>query len=343
MLRLRTASLALLLAVVGHALPAAAVAVPFVSDATWEVYDAIPPAGTLLGTAQDVCASGQLPCPWTTDLSAVPGAVWIWGPGVTSATTPSELVEYCFVRTFQLGASPSGSIRVAADDLGEVFVNGVSLGTHGSITDAGEASNGQNVLALFDLTPYLQPGANQLVIRAQNGPGSFAGNCGPCSYGSNPAAVVFAGMVEDGSTASTVTTTSSTTTTLLPTICAQAPVGPTFLSLDCRLDALVTRIQSSTEITSQQSQLVEQVTKARGQKVRAEGRCALSDAKHARGQLKQAIRKMIQFGHRVRSKTGRRSMPAALRAELIAAGDAIKADLQALRGALRCPDDALPG
>ena len=75
----------------------------------------------------------------------------------------------------------------------------------------------------------------------------------------------------------------------------------------------------------------------------AEGRCGSSDAKHARNRLKQAIRKMIQFGHRLRSNTGRRSMPAPLRAELIAAGDGIKTDLQTLRGALRCPQDALGG
>jgi len=34
-------------------------------------------------------------------------------------------------------------------------------------------------------------------------------------------------------------------------------------------------------------------------------------------------------------------MPAELRAELIAAGDAITTDLRSLRGQLRCPDDAL--
>ena len=84
-----------------------------------------------------------------------------------------------------------------------------------------------------------------------------------------------------------------------------------------------------------------QLTKARGRKEEAQGLCRTSDAKDAHSHLGQAIRKMIQFLNRLQSNTGRRSIPAALRAELIAAGNGIKDDLRTLRGALDCPNAAL--
>ncbi len=146
-------------------------------------------------------------------------------------------------------------------------------------------------------------------------------------------------------TASTTSTTArapTTTTTTLPGgACDREPVAPTFASIDCRLEGLIGRIRSSTDIGRQQGPLVDQLTKAAARKENGESLCRSSDAKHARRRLKQAIRKMTQYGQRLRSRTSRRSMPAELQAELIAAGDAIKTDLRSLRGMLRCPDDAL--
>ncbi|HJQ82643.1 MAG TPA: hypothetical protein VKA21_01100 [Candidatus Binatia bacterium] len=141
-------------------------------------------------------------------------------------------------------------------------------------------------------------------------------------------------------TTTTTASTATTTTTLAGAACATVPIGPTFASLNCRLAALAARIAASTEITKQQTQLVDQLGKAKERKNQAETSCAQSDAKHAGKRLKQAVRKMIQFGHRLRSNTGRRSMPAALRTELITTGDGIKADLQTRRKALACPADA---
>ncbi len=142
---------------------------------------------------------------------------------------------------------------------------------------------------------------------------------------------------------SATTTTTTTSTTLPSGDCGSTPVGATFASLDCRLAALIARVQSTTDIRrpQTQTQLLKQLTKAKERKEQAETACAASDAKHARSRLKQTVRKMIQFGQRLRSNTGRRAMTAALRAELIAAGDAIKTDLQTLRGRLACPQDAL--
>jgi hypothetical protein len=112
---------------------------------------------------------------------------------------------------------------------------------------------------------------------------------------------------------------------------------PTFASIDCRLDALIARIQGATGIARQQAQLVDQLTKAKEREDAAEGLCRSADTKHARTRLKQAIRTMIQYEQRLRSNTGRRLIPSALGAELIAAGEAIRADLKTLRDALRCP------
>ena len=101
------------------------------------------------------------------------------------------------------------------------------------------------------------------------------------------------------------------------------------------------RIQSSNDIP--QVQLVDQLTKARERTEGAQTLCGRSDAKHTHKRLKQAIRKMIQFGRRLRSKADRRSVPLALRAELIEAGNAIRGDLKLLRDQVRCPDDAVGG
>ncbi len=130
---------------------------------------------------------------------------------------------------------------------------------------------------------------------------------------------------------------------------ATAPPGgceraATFVSIDCRLDALIARIEGAAGFSRPQTQmqLVHQLTKAKGKKLDAETLCAKPDVKHARSRLKQVIRGMIQFGHRLRSNTVRRRIETGLRTELITSGDQIQADLKTLRGALRCPD-AAPG
>jgi hypothetical protein len=139
----------------------------------------------------------------------------------------------------------------------------------------------------------------------------------------------------------TSTTTSRPTTTTATT---RPPGGcdsvPTFASIDCRLDALIARIQDATGIARQQAQLVDQLTKAKDRKDAAEGLCRSADTKHARTRLKQAIRTMIQYEQRLRSNTGRRLIPSALGAELIADGEGIRVDLKTLRDALRCPENA---
>ena len=183
------------------------------SDASWDVFSGDPsvPGAVFLGKAQPVCLNATTParCPvdavlygnpttaWSADLSPIPGAVWVWAPGVTGATTPADLVQVFFTKTLTLPASPfSAFISVAADDFAEVLVNGVPLGATGSITDPALAAVASAGLTTFDVTSRLVPGDNRIVIQGSNGPTSFA-SCGggPCSYQQNPAGVVFGGVI----------------------------------------------------------------------------------------------------------------------------------------------------
>src|SRR5207245_3871336 len=90
--------------------------VKFVSDTSWQVYNADPALGlaTSLGFAQFVCLTASIPssCPagatiyghstggWTADLSSIPAAHWIWAPNITGTTTPAELNQFFFSKTF---------------------------------------------------------------------------------------------------------------------------------------------------------------------------------------------------------------------------------------------------
>ena len=182
--------------------PAALAADPqvtFASGTSWTVEDAdagVGPALALPGAAQHVCLNAGAPatCPgdatlfgwvgsgWSADLSAIPGATWIWAPGIDAATTPADADTYRFVKTVNVPGTPqSGTAWVAADDGAEVFVNGTSAGS----------ASGQNTMTSLDITSLLVEGANEIVVRATN-----SVQCGqPCTYQSNPAGVVFGGTI----------------------------------------------------------------------------------------------------------------------------------------------------
>jgi hypothetical protein len=186
-------------------LAADSVTVTFASGTSWSVEDADPGVGPSLalpGAAQHVCLNAGAPatCPgdatlfgwvgggWSADLSAIPGATWIWAPGIDAATTPADSDTYRFARTISVPGTPqSGTAWVAADDGAEVFVNG---------TAAGSAA-GQYDLAMLDITSLLVQGDNEIVVRGANN-----ANCGgPCTYQANPAGVVFGGSISYAPTA----------------------------------------------------------------------------------------------------------------------------------------------
>jgi len=180
------------------------------SDTTWMTTDLNVSPTRPIGPAQTVCISVRrgIParCPpgaasyyalsgWRVDLSPIPGAYWIWAPRVDGETRPSELRTYRFSKDFIISGHPiSGSLHIALDDYARVEVNGIVVGSAGSLTDIGEAVRAQNNLTTFDIGPTLRHGSNIIRITAHNGPAWFSSYCrATCSYQENPAGVVFGG------------------------------------------------------------------------------------------------------------------------------------------------------
>jgi hypothetical protein len=178
----------------------------FGSDTQWSVANS---SNTPVGNAQYVALNASLPTVqppgatqygvfgsgWTADLSSIPGAFWIWAPGITGDTPNASLAEYSFSRKFDLAGAPiSGSISVAVDDMAQVYVNGSLVGTTGSITNISVAFAAQSALKEFDITPFLVSGHNTIEVLAQNGPDAFSGVTDP-DYRQNSAGVVFGGAI----------------------------------------------------------------------------------------------------------------------------------------------------
>jgi len=141
------------------------------------------------------------------------------------------------------------------------------------------------------------------------------------------------------STSTTVVTTSTTTSTV-PAGCDGVPVGPTFGSLDCRIADLIAQVEAETALGDLQPKLEQKLGKAKERTEQAEAFCLEPTLKRARSRLKQTVRAMIQFSHRLRSRAVRKKVPEEIREPLAASGDGIRDDASALRGALVCPDDA---
>ena len=133
--------------------------------------------------------------PWAQHSNLVPGACWMWRPGV-DGTTLSDLQGVYLSKQFVLGVPVSGEIAVGVDDFAEVRVNGHVVGSTGSLTDYLAASYAQGSLAPFNLLPYLVAGLNTITVKAQNGPAWFTGGqCDPCTYNVNLAGLIFSGSL----------------------------------------------------------------------------------------------------------------------------------------------------
>lgn len=188
----------------------------FVSDADTRVYESDPALGQAksLGRALPVCLTPDIPvtCPtgalvfgypaspasWDADLSPIAGAVWVWAPKITAeslATIPSTVF---FSQKIKVSGTPlNASVSIALDSYGEVYVNGVFVGSHGSLVDIGAAYDGQHRLATFDVTPYVVRGVNIITLKVQNDVGDFSPfGCVPnCTYAQDPAGAAFGGQI----------------------------------------------------------------------------------------------------------------------------------------------------
>ena len=143
------------------------------------------------------------------------------------------------------------------------------------------------------------------------------------------------------STTSTTATGASTTTTTLPAECGSVPAGPTFASLNCRLAALIARVNAAPELGApRQAKIAASLAKAKLRKEGAEAKCTESKLLGVKGQLVKAALRIVGVKKRLGQTSARRQVPAALRTELITTLNGLQTDVRTLRQSVRCPDDA---
>ena len=227
-----------------------------------------------------------------------------------------------------LNSTPSASfhVEVFANDACDPSGNGEGqtfVGSQDVMTDGGGDAS-------FTV-PFAQTLPEGAILTATaTGPDGSTSEFSPCT--ASPPTTTTTG------TTSTTTSSTTTTTTLSPGDCAALPIGPSFPSLDCRLAALI----AQGGLGSEQTTFRQQLEKAKQCTDQAETFCRARKLPRAKRPLAKAIRKMAQIGQTLRSRRATKVIPPALLEGLRTATDALRTDLRALKGALRCPDDAPP-
>jgi len=146
------------------------------------------------------------------------------------------------------------------------------------------------------------------------------------------------------STVTTITTTSTlvgstTTSTTLPPGCVAAA---TFDSILCRLDQESEDVANTPELGNAGAKLAGALDKATSNTTKASDSCNAGDSKAAGKQLKKAIRRMIQYNHRLGSNKSRKTIPEEIRTPFLDDGRAIQEDMKALKKSLVCPPVGSP-
>ena len=204
--------LALAVLAIGAASAAAQTEFPFASNTSTLVFASDPGANPnpadAIGNARTVCLNNgsPSPCPagsivydyflsgWPADLSAIPGAHWIWGQ--VSPSQVADLQAFWFVDFVDVPDQPTGgSLSLTVDDFASAAVNGHPVGSLGSITDPTVAEPAHFATTTFDIGPWVKQGQNVIVVKAQNGPAFFGGCSSACTYHENPAGVAFGGSI----------------------------------------------------------------------------------------------------------------------------------------------------
>jgi hypothetical protein len=138
----------------------------------------------------------------------------------------------------------------------------------------------------------------------------------------------------------TSSTTITTTTTIPPDACDGEPPAATFRSLVCRLTALLDETQAETGLGPLREKALIPLGKALDRTQLAETQCAAGQRRQPKSRLKQVIRQLVKFAHRLRSRSARRKAPEDVREPLAQAAEPIRDDAKTLRTTLTCPDDA---
>src|SRR5262249_53750613 len=137
----------------------------------------------------------------------------------------------------------------------------------------------------------------------------------------------------------TATVRPTTTTTLAG--CGGTPGAPTFVSIDCQLDALIARLAAE-PLGALAPKLMHSLETAKTKKVDAEGLCRESNLKKTKKRLQQVARALGQFLHRLSALAARKKLDPTLRGSLLDDGRPIQTNVKSLRDGVSCPGDAPP-
>jgi CSLREA domain-containing protein len=140
-------------------------------------------------------------------------------------------------------------------------------------------------------------------------------------------------------TVTTTSTTSGTTATTLPGL-GGCPIEATFESLNCRLDALIERLEAETDLGKLKTRMLKQARGAKKFKERAEDRCRSGSRKKTGRELRKAVSKARGLRSLLRSNKSRKTITSGLRTDLLGVADPIHADLKTLKKTVDCPADA---
>jgi CSLREA domain-containing protein len=140
-------------------------------------------------------------------------------------------------------------------------------------------------------------------------------------------------------TTTTITITTTTTTTNLP------GCGPVvdFPSLLCHLEELLGSTADAGDLGSQKAGLVKNATRARELATDGQSKCADGSSKSrkkAGAQVRQVGRQLVGYERKLRSRKARKQLAESVRVFYLARVHTLLADVQTLRSALTCPDDA---
>jgi hypothetical protein len=117
-------------------------------------------------------------------------------------------------------------------------------------------------------------------------------------------------------------------------------VGPTFRSLNCRLEALLVQVAAAVEPGRLQTRLLEFLARAKERKEAAEAACLEPDLRRTRKLLKQVGQKTLEVSRKLRSRQAKKAIPEELLEALRNAVEGLRLDLRTLKRDLTCPDDA---
>lgn len=158
------------------------------------------------------------------------------------------------------------------------------------------------------------------------------------TFGGGDRVIVVRGFLAPSTTTTTSPSVSTTSTTIPSGNCGLVPDGPTFASLRCRLEALEAATTAATGLGSLQPKVLKPIGKAVEQAGEGQSLCAGDDLKRTRTRLKQLVRQLIKYSHKLRSRSARKNVPAEVRDPLAAEADDIQQDARALRTSVQCPE-----